>query len=148
MISTMSYLKPSVPLLLSLVNRASLTLRSTPIFKNVLVSCSALGSWPPSLDLEMRWLLLTLTRSPITKFSTYHHCSMEMFYLSCPLVGSPPLLLRTTWMVWIRGLMVTHATAPLLQTFITIMASLLGSPLVLAIWNIITKIMISCLYIS
>jgi hypothetical protein len=48
-------------------------------------------------------------------------------------------------MVWISNLMVTHGAAPLPPTFITIMASLFGSPLVLGIWYVMIKIVTSCL---
>jgi hypothetical protein len=41
--------------------------------------------------------------------------------------------------------MVTHGAAPLRLTFITIMASLLGSLSILANWYVITKIMTSYL---
>jgi hypothetical protein len=87
------------------------------------MSSSALGSWPPSQN-----KLASIDFDNIT--------NQKVQYLPSSFIGnvlmSPPLLLRTIWTEWISGLMVIHGAAPLRPTFITIMASLLENPLVLA----------------
>jgi hypothetical protein len=85
---------------------------STPILENVPMSYNALDAWPQSLDPETNWLQLTMTRLLITKYNTFYLRIMAMLFLSCHQFKSPLLLLRTLWMVWISGLMVTHGAVP------------------------------------
>jgi hypothetical protein len=51
--SAMSYLSPSLFLLVLLVSQSSLASHSTQILENVPVSYSALDAWPQSMDLAL-----------------------------------------------------------------------------------------------
>jgi hypothetical protein len=68
---------------------------------------------------------------------------MAMLFLGCRQFMSLLLPLKILWIVWISGLLVTHDAVPSPPIFVTTKASLLGSPYVLAIWFVITRIVTS-----
>jgi hypothetical protein len=100
MTSTMSHLNPFVPLVLPLVNRASFVPRSTSTLDKVAsidfykISYHKVQYLPPLFNGNV------LFEVPASRVST--------------------LLLRTAWMVWISGSMVTHGAVPLPPTSINI----------------------------